>query len=151
MKIALFAALGLMHRILQYCLFATVGGLSAPAPAAEGVLNLREIEALAVVVTSNQVLVVVAGPAPYVLGFTNSAPVALVRRDQQAPSKKVQVTYGRDIVGLAEVRIPDRNPKATLVSIDLTFGTAEQAAAAGLALQPSKRAPSPIQKRKGDR
>src|SRR6266850_4319796 len=140
-----------MHRILKYCLFATVGCLSASAPAAERVLNLKEIDALAVVVTSNRVLAVVKGAAPHILDFTNSAPRALIRRDQPALSKKVQITYGRDIVGFANVRIRDRNSKATtMVSIDLTFETAEQAAAAALALQPAKRAPSPIQKRKGD-
>jgi len=140
-----------MHRILKYCLFATVGCLSASAPAAERVLNLKEIAAHAVLVTSNRALAVLTAAAPHVLDFTNSAPRALVRWDQPAQSKKVQITYGRDIVGFANVRIPDRNPKATMVSIDLTFEAAEQAAAAALALQPAKRAPSPIQKRKGDR
>lgn len=153
--------------------FLVVSLMTATAGEPSGILNLSEIEPLSVAVMGQDVFLLTAGRPPNILQFTNSAP-SRITHPSERKAKKVQVTYGADLVGHAfvlvapldsrkgnviEVRsggsssfvtLPKNQPQAG-TSVFLSFETKGQATAAGkvLRLRNAEPSPLPIQKLPG--
>ncbi len=120
-----------MSTVSKYCVIAlsVVWLRVSHAGEQSRILNLHEIEPWAVAVAGKRVPLVVTGQPPHILTFTNLAPSPFKRRDAPEP-KRVQVTYGKDLVGFARVLVSRPNPKAAVTSVSLAFETEEQATAA---------------------
>jgi hypothetical protein len=115
------------------------------------ILNLKVIEPRSFTVASNRMFITVTGRPPHVLTFTNLAPVPLRRRNLPDPSSMVQVTYGKDLVGRADVWVPRPSPNAPVTTLYLTFETGEQANGAAKALRLRDAPPTPLQRQKDSR
>lgn len=117
---------------------------------AQRILDLKEIFPVEITVQGKRVLLVVTGAPPHILTFTNLAPSSL-KRPNEAGAGGVQVTYGKDWVGLARVLVARANPGVAITSVSLTFDTEDQAAATVKALRPRDRTPSPPRRKKDGR
>jgi hypothetical protein len=142
-----------MRNITKCSLILVATGLLSGAQAGESdrILNLREIEPRTFTVASNRLFITVTGRPPHILTFTNLSPVPLRRRDPPGAPKKVQVTYGKDFVGRADVWVPRPTPKAPVTTMYVTFETGEHAAAAAQALRLRDATPTPLLKQKNRR
>lgn len=140
-----------MSTVFKCWLVALFVASVVPAHAAEEppILDLREINALGSTVRERQVSIMVTGQPPHLLTFTNFALTQLKHRDDPGRNR-VRVTYGKDLVGFAQVRVLVARPiaKTVVTSVSLTFETEEQATAAAKALRARDAAPSPLPKQR---
>jgi len=141
-------AISPMRTLRKYSLILMVASFLHATHAAESdrVLNLKGINPLTLSVSSNQLFITVTGRPPHILTFTNLAAIPLRRGGVPDPSKMVQITYDKDLVGRANVLVPRPAAKSSVVFVDLRFETGEQATAAARALRPRNATPEPLHK-----
>ncbi len=138
-----------MNSVLRSCLvgLSVISLTAARAGEQPRIFDLREVAPRAITVAGKRVLLVLTGEPPHILTFTNLAPSNLKRRDEP-DRNRIQVTYGKDVVGFARVLISHSDRKAAATRVTLAFETVEQAAAAGKALGSRDAPPSPLRRRK---
>jgi len=138
-----------MRTLRKFSLILLVASFLSATHAAEPdrILNLKGINPLTLSVVSNQLFITVTGRPPHILTFTNLAAIPLRRGEPPDPSKMVQITYGKDLVGRANVLVRSPGAKSSVTFIDLRFETGEQATAAAQALRPRNTTPEPLRKK----
>jgi hypothetical protein len=108
------------------------------------VLNLQGFKVSNVRVAGVTVLLVITGQPPHFLTWTNFAPSPVTHRED-LEKNRVQVSYGADMLGFAQVRVlTSPRAKATNNVVRLDFDTREQARAAGAALRADVAVPTPL-------
>lgn len=122
----------------------------ALAAGSENVFDLKEIHPLSVTSGGLRMFLSLTGQPSYLLTLTNMNPATLKGRDQSVPGR-VQVRYGRDLVGTAHIDVVAPQTNSSLISITLTFKTEDQARAAAKVLRLRDATPTPLPKAAANR
>src|SRR5262245_58639686 len=106
-----------MRTVTKCSLVLVVASFVSATHAAESdhVLNLKGINPLTLSVASNRLFITVTGMPPHILTFTNLAAGTLRLRKTPDPSKMVQITYDKDLVGRANVLVPPPAAKSSVM------------------------------------
>lgn len=124
---------------------------------AERVLNLKGLPILGAGTGGTSLFLVVTNKPPEFLSLIRRlTPTPLQQRDSPGAKPRVLVTLGKDILGVAEVRlvtdkplglVPGADaPRRKLTTVLLNFQTAEEAARAAEALRWTNATPKPLRR-----
>jgi hypothetical protein len=144
------------------CCLLLAAALMASGQSAEAnrVLNLRGLHFLAAHASGSRLFLSVTGQPPEWEALVKAQPTPLKRRDPPELRRKVEVHFGRDVIGFALVSgvvreaIPTSTatnaPKMKLTSVSLIFDTPEQAGRAADLLRLPEVTPRPLNQPRGE-
>ena len=125
-----------MKRLFSLALFMV---LAASAAEVERILNLKDVTPRITSAAGKVLLLSFDGPVPQVLVTT-----ATTKDSPKTQGERVEVRYGKDLVGYAWLKADGRKTVQAKPTVALMFETAEQAKAAEQVLKMSEAKPSPL-------
>jgi hypothetical protein len=159
-------ALSIRHvgwfKFTMICLVPLVAAATVTVRSSEPdrILNLKDLTPRFARASGKGLHLNITNPPPALLALTKPEPAPLRKRDSFQRGRKIQVLFGKDVIGFAEVVGVSRGPlsatgtnaaKTMLTSVVLKFDTEEQAAKAAEALRLPELTPKPLPRPKTER
>ena len=144
--------------LICWILLAIASTAAAQLGELERTLNLQGFQPLFARASGKLLLLTVTNQPPELFSLLKPDPRPPKNRNPSLRERKVQVLFGRDVLGFAAISEIGRNsiqrggtnaPKTVITSLSLMFETDEQAAKSAAALRLPDVEPKPIQRRKG--
>ena len=143
--------------MICYLLLAAVSSASGQSADPSRILNLRGLRFQAAHANGSRLFLSVTGQPPEWDVIVKPQPTPLNRRDSPQLRSRIQVVYGRDVIGFAVAygvlreEMPTSTatnaPKLNIMSISLIFDTPEQAGLAADLLRLPNVTPRPLNRR----